>query len=78
MPIFHIGDLAERIRDMAIDIVAVAVPPGSGQAIADRAFESGVNAILNFVPERLLVPNHVHVQYVDLVIEIESLSYYLR
>lgn len=78
VPIYHIGELNALIRDLAIDIVAVAVPSGAGQAIADRAVESGVTAILNFVPERLIVPNHVHVQYVDLAIEIESLSYYLR
>lgn len=78
VPIYHVSDLQDKIRDLAIDIVAVAVPSGAGQLVADRAVESGVNAILNFVPERLIVPKHVHVQYVDLAIEIESLSYWLK
>jgi redox-sensing transcriptional repressor len=78
VPVFHIGELQDRIRELAIDIVVLTVPPGIAQQVATEAIEAGVTAILNFVPERLVVPPHVKVHYVDFSIEIESLSYYLR
>lgn len=78
VPIFHIGDMATRIEQLSIDIIALAVPPGIAQQVTNQAVEAGVTAILNFVPERLVVPEHVKVHYVDFSIEIESLSYYIK
>jgi redox-sensing transcriptional repressor len=79
VPIFHVSDLAARIRELAIDIVILAVPAGgNAQKIVQTAVDAGVTAILNFVPERLIAPAGVKIHYVDLSIEIESLSYYLR
>ena len=46
--------------------------------MTDKVVEAGIHAIINFVPCRLVVPDDVKVHYVDLTIEIESLSYYLR
>ena len=48
------------------------------QDITDRLVKAGVVAILNFVPLRLQTPPHVQVRYVDLSLELESLSYYLK
>ena len=78
VPVYHIAELAARIREFAIDIIVVAVPTGTAQQVVDEAVNAGVTAILNFVPERLIAPEHVKIHYVDLSIEIESLSYYLR
>jgi redox-sensing transcriptional repressor len=78
VPIFHIGELAQRIRELAIDIVIISVPSGAAQAVVDTAVQAGVTAILNFVPERLIAPKGVKIHYVDFSIEIESLSYYLK
>jgi redox-sensing transcriptional repressor len=78
VPVFHTTELAERIREMAIDIIILAVPPGVAQQVTADAIAAGITAILNFVPERLVVPPHVKVHYVDFSIEIESLSYYLK
>jgi len=38
----------------------------------------GITAIMNFSPIRLIVPPNVKVHYVDLALELESLSYYLK
>ena len=78
VPVYHVSELAQRIKEMGIDIIVMAVPAGAAQQIADTSVEAGVTALLNFVPERLITPPHVKVHYVDLSIEIESLSYYLR
>jgi redox-sensing transcriptional repressor len=78
VPVFHISELASRIREFAVDIIILSVPAGVAQQVADTAVGAGVAAILNFVPERLIAPQGVKIHYVDLSIEVESLSYYLK
>ena len=50
----------------------------AAQEIANRLVKCGITAILNFSPTRLLVPPKVKVHYVDLALEMESLSFYLN
>lgn len=76
--VYHTEDLKSRLRELAVDIVVLAVPVAAAQPLADKVVEAGIKAILNFVPTRLVAPADVKVHYVDLTIEIESLSYYLR
>ncbi|MFH0792951.1 MAG: redox-sensing transcriptional repressor Rex [bacterium] len=76
--IYDIADLQSRLKALGIDIVILAVPAEVAQEVCDKIAACGITAILNFVPARLVIPPHVKVHYVDLSIEIESLSYYLR
>ncbi len=78
VPIFHADEMKTRLKELGVDIVILAVPAHAAQAIAETVVEAGIHALLNFVPVRLVVPPQVKVHYVDLTIEIESLSYYLR
>ena len=70
------GDV--EIAEVQADIAVLAVPAEVCQSVADRLVEAGIRGILNFVPRRLTVPPSVKVHYVDLSIEMETLSYYLR
>jgi redox-sensing transcriptional repressor len=76
--VFHIDSLEEQIPALGVEILALALPRESAQAVVDRAIQCGITAILNFVPTRLVVPPYVKVHYVDLTIELESLAYYLK
>jgi redox-sensing transcriptional repressor len=76
--VHHIDDLESRLAETPIDIAVLAVPAEACQGIADRLVQAGVTGLLNFVPKRLALPSHIKVHYVDLAIEMESLSYYLR
>ena len=53
----------------------LAIPADAAQEVASRAVEAGVNGILNFAPIRLNVPAEVPVEDVNLVIELEALSF---
>ena len=58
--------------------IAVIVTPGEvAQGVADRLVASGVSAILNFTPVQLVVPASVTVKAVNLVLELEALSFAL-
>ncbi len=78
VPIHHVDALEDRLTGRRVDIAVLAVPVDAAQSITDRLVELGVRAILNFVPARLAVPPGVHVRYVDLSLELESLSYYVQ
>jgi redox-sensing transcriptional repressor len=71
-------NLERKIRENQIEIIILTVPSETAQEITNRIVKAGVSAILNFVPTRLIVPDYVTVHYVDLSIEIESLSFYLK
>lgn len=77
LPIYHVDDLEEQLDGERVDVAVLAVPLPEAQGITDRLVALGVKAILNFVPTRLAVPEGVHVRYVDLSLELESLSFYV-
>ena len=72
-----IKELVGAIRNEEIRIVMLAVPAASAQAVADKLVEAGVKAILNYAPVSISVPSHVRVQYIDPVIGLQRMSYYL-
>lgn len=58
-----------------IDLVVLAVPAVAAQEVTDRAVRAGIKGILNFAPVRLKVPAQVPVEDVNLVMELEALSF---
>lgn len=69
---------AEMERELAaqqVEIAIVAVPGEAAQAVADRVVSAGVKAILNFAPVRLRVPEQVALRNVDMVVEMEGLTF---
>jgi redox-sensing transcriptional repressor len=55
--------------------VILTVPAAAAQDIADRAVVAGVRGILNFAPTQLRVPAGVFVHDVNMVMELEALSF---
>lgn len=70
--------LADVIREQQVDIGIIAVTPESAQAVHDALADAGVAAVLNFAPAQLRLRNGVKVKSVDLRINLESLSFYLK
>ena len=66
------------IRSNNIDIAVVAVPPESAQEVVDKLTSAGIKAILNFAPLVLKVPGDVELLDIDLSMELERLTYFLR
>jgi redox-sensing transcriptional repressor len=71
------AEMETALRNEAIDIAIVAVPAESAQSVVDRIVASGVRAILNFAPTKLIVPNGVALKNVNMAVELEGLSYAL-
>lgn len=71
----HVEDLEEVVASLGVDLVIIAVPADAAQEVADRAVESGARGILNFAPTQIRVPSDVPVTDVNLVMEMEALSF---
>jgi len=74
--IFPLDKLEHFVRQNAIKMGIITVPPAAAQDVANRLIAAGVNAILNFAPVVLRVPSNVVVSNVNLAIELENLSYF--
>lgn len=69
--------LEQQCAVLKPDIAVIVTPGEAAQPIADRLVQCGVAAILNFAPVQLQVPDEVTVKAVNLVLELEALSYAL-
>jgi redox-sensing transcriptional repressor len=71
----HMVDMLKKTR---IRIAMIAVPAAKAQQVADQLVEAGIQAILNYAPINLNVPNNVRVQYIDPSIHLQRMTYYLE
>jgi redox-sensing transcriptional repressor len=70
--------LPEFIRENNIKIAILSVPGHVAQEVANNLVASGIQAILNFAPAVLQVPENAVVSSVNLAAELENLSYFIR
>ena len=72
----HMDEIARLRPADCPDIGVITTPGWAAQQVADLLVEVGVTSLLNFAPRVLAVPNHVHLRYVDLSIELQVLGFY--
>jgi redox-sensing transcriptional repressor len=77
VPIRHVDDFAESVKEEGIDIAVIAVPDEAAQPVADLVVSAGIRAVLNFSPGSPRVPASVKLKNVDLTVSMESLSFFL-
>ncbi|NRB73613.1 MAG: redox-sensing transcriptional repressor Rex [Verrucomicrobiales bacterium] len=78
VPVHHVSTLGEYVKEHAVRVGIVAVPESAGQDVAETLVNSGVQAILNFSPAVLSVPEEVVVNHVDLAAELGSLGFFVN
>jgi len=75
--ILDIKEIPKVVKERKIRIAIIAVPYFSAQQVADILVRSGVKAILNFAPYKLVVPEGLKLRNIDLSTELQSLSCFL-
>lgn len=73
--IYDMDFVKEYIQQNSIDIAMICTSKGSAQGIADKLIEAGLEAIWNFAPTDLRVPDNVLVENVHLVESLLTLTY---
>ncbi len=66
------------VADMSLKIGIIAVPASSAQPVAEALVKGGVHAILNYAPITLSLADDVHIHYIDPVIGLQAMTYYLN
>ncbi len=75
--IMSINDLPRMVKGKGIEILVLTIPAAAIKEVHDIVMLSGVKAVLNFAPFKMLSTEDVDVHNVDLTTELESLSYRL-
>ncbi len=78
VPILPMRDLPAFAARHSVKMAILAVPATAAQEVANDLVEAGIAGILNFSPTLLQVPDGVVVNNVDLALELENLSYFIR
>ena len=78
IPIFAESKMEEFIAEHDVRLAILCVPAYLAQAVARRLVAADVTGILNFSPARLELPEAVMVNNVDLALELEHLSFFVR
>ncbi|HIA73213.1 MAG TPA: redox-sensing transcriptional repressor Rex [Gemmatimonadetes bacterium] len=71
-------ELESLIRELNVNLVILAVPASAAQVVAERSVNAGVKGILNFAPVQIQVPEGIPVENVNLVMELEALSFQIN
>ena len=76
--IMDIKDLKETVKKLDIDIGVIATPPSEAQRVADLLLDAGINAILNFSPAQIHVPDDCRIENIDFTLKLDILTYKLK
>lgn len=74
VPVYSVLDFGPMAEKEKVKIGIITVPPDSAQLIADIMVHSGIKAIWNFTPRKILVPPEIIVEYVDMFASLAVLS----
>lgn len=69
--------IKEELQAANIRIAMITVPSTAAQGVADNLVEAGIQAIMNYAPVVLTVPQGVYVQHIDPSIHLQRMTYYL-
>ncbi len=78
MTILPVEQMVEEIKRAGIKIAMIATPADAAQETADMLVRAGVRSILNYAPIAINVPEGVRVQYIDPVLHLQRMTYYLE
>ncbi len=70
-------DLGRVLPELGVRLAMMAVPAAAAQAVTDQLVKAGVRGILNYAPVNILVPEDVQVQYIDPVVHLQRMTFYV-
>jgi redox-sensing transcriptional repressor len=77
LKVMDIRELDSATEEFDIEIGVITTPPSAAQAVANLFLQANVNAILNFSPTRISVPECCLVHNIDFTVRLDILCYKL-
>jgi len=71
------ASLMDKVREANIHVAMLTVPASSAQKVAENLIKAGVKAILSYAPITLNLPPGIHVEYIDPILKLQHMTYYL-
>ncbi len=71
------SQIPQRVQELGAQIGIIAVPVHAAQRVADTLIQAGIRGILCYAPITLKVPEYVRVEYIDPLIHLQHMTYYL-
>ena len=72
-----IANLEKQVQEAGIKVAMLTVPASAAQSVSERLVNSGIKAILSYAPTPLNLPADIHVEYIDPLIQLQHMTYYL-
>uniref|UniRef100_A0A7V4KBR4 Redox-sensing transcriptional repressor Rex n=1 Tax=Fervidobacterium pennivorans TaxID=93466 RepID=A0A7V4KBR4_FERPE len=73
IPVFHISELNQKVKELNIEMAVIAVPESAAQYVAELVEEAGIKGIVNFSPIKLRT--NIPIEDVDITLSFETLAY---
>ena len=70
-------NLEEMVRKSGLKVAMLTVPASVAQPVSETLVKAGVRAILSYAPTPLNLPANIHIEYIDPLIQLQHMTYYL-
>lgn len=71
------NDLVPTIQEAGIQVAMLTVPASVAQQVAELLVQAGICAILSYAPVPLNLPRDIQVQYIDPMIQLQHMTFYI-
>lgn len=78
VPIHHVDLMPAFIQKNSVKLAVLSVPAAHAQEVTNELVDAGIQGILSFSPTVLQVPETVTVNSVDLALELEQVSFFIK
>ena len=78
VPVHHVDEMPAFIRKHKVKLAVLSVPAAHAQEVTNELVDAGIQGILSFSPTVLQVPDSVTVNSVDLALELEQVSFFIK
>jgi redox-sensing transcriptional repressor len=69
--------LEEKILKSGIQVAMLTVPANDAQSVSEALVRAGIRAILSYAPIPLTLPPGIFVEYIDPLIQLQHMTYYI-
>jgi redox-sensing transcriptional repressor len=73
-----ISGMVTKLKDANVQVALLTVPVAQAQSVTNLLVQAGIRSILNYAPINISVPAGVRVQYIDPILHLQRMTYYLE